>query len=146
MNCAAHAVHILASGACHHERLLGHRRSDVAMPSDRRIRSVAASPEVTDGRSAATDAASDADGSQEADSDGDECPLSVGTMTREQLVGVTALACKGPRLLTGNAEGRLLYQDFSAAAPCFEPDARRACAASEDQRTAGGGRFWYRPH
>ena len=58
--------------------------------------------------------------------------------------GVTALACDGARLLTGNAEGRVLFQDFSAATVPMET-AQQRDATREDQHGTGGSRFWCRP-
>ena len=87
--------------------------------------------------------------SDQSDDDVDECPLHSHVLSREQLVGVTAMACDGPRLLTGNAEGRVLFQDFARAvsgdAEAQEPDAQRLGAARHESPSAGASRFWYRP-
>ena len=65
-------------------------------------------------------------------------------MMKQQLVGVTALACDGPRLLTGNAEGRVLFQDFRTSS-LSDDDAHRFNAARQDEDARGGSKFWYRP-
>ena len=73
-------------------------------------------------------------------------PLPDSTLTRDQLIGVTALACDGPRLVTGNAEGRVFFQDFmEATLSKADMDAGQPDAETEDQQAAGSSKFWYRP-
>lgn len=139
--CHTHALYMCGTGLI--VSICGMCRSDVPMPSDRRVSRIHASSADGDSYSYQPSSSSnDGDGS---DSDGGDCTLDDSTMTREQLVGVTALACDGPRLLTGNADGRVLYQDFREAKACDMDEQRPPDAARQDQHTPGVSRFWYRP-
>jgi hypothetical protein len=120
------------------------RRSDVALQWDSQQQTCntvgPAQRSTSDGGSNVSD---------HSDDDGDEYLLHSHVLSREQLMGVTAMACDGPRLLTGNAEGRVLFQDFTGAishdAETQVPDAQRHGAARPAGRDAGSSRFWYRP-
>ena len=93
---------------------------------------------------------SSSDGSDHWDGEEEEFLRATHVLSREQLVGVTALACDGPRLLTGNAEGRVLFQDFTRAVVRDSEaqraaDAQRPNAATQEGRAASTSRFWHRP-
>jgi len=59
---------------------------------------------------------------------------------------VTALACDGPRIVTGNAEGRVFFQDFmEATLSRADRDAEQPDVDTEDQQATGSSKFWDRP-
>lgn len=81
--------------------------------------------------------------SGDTDSECDDDPLRTRKLTRSQLVGVTALACDGPRLLTGNTAGRVFFQDFTTATLLTHENAQQSDAVDADQHATDSSRFWF---